>query len=115
MNAQVLTDVATMLVADDKGLLAMDESNGTCNKRFATVGILQTEQARRAYRELIVTTPGNVALFSHGEFGRVLPARWIGATAVEGRHFALDTAFLSILGYEPSHPETPVIALFHAS
>src|SRR5271170_561263 len=66
---------------------------------------------RRAYRELIVTTPGNVALFSHGEFGRVLPARWIGATAVEGRHFALDTAFLSILGYEPSHPETPVIAL----
>src|SRR5271170_5110740 len=45
MNAQVLTDVATMRVADDKGLLAMDESNGTCNKRFATVGILQTEEA----------------------------------------------------------------------
>jgi fructose-bisphosphate aldolase class I len=46
------------LVADDKGLLAMDESNPTCNKRFAKLGIPQTEQARRAYRELIVTTPG---------------------------------------------------------
>ena len=36
----------------------MDESNGTCNKRFAAAGIPQTEEARRAYRELIVTTPG---------------------------------------------------------
>jgi len=36
----------------------MDESNPTCNKRFASLGIPQTEEARRAYRELIVTTPG---------------------------------------------------------
>jgi fructose-bisphosphate aldolase class I len=36
----------------------MDESNPTCNKRFAKLGIPQTEEARRAYRELIVTTPG---------------------------------------------------------
>jgi fructose-bisphosphate aldolase class I len=40
-----------------KGLLAMDESNPTCNKRFAALGIPQTVEARRAYRELIVTTP----------------------------------------------------------
>jgi fructose-bisphosphate aldolase class I len=46
------------LAADDKGLLAMDESNSTCNKRFAKVGIPQTVEARRAYRELILTTPG---------------------------------------------------------
>jgi len=45
-------------VADGKGLLAMDESDPTCNKRFATLGISQTVEARRAYRELIVTTPG---------------------------------------------------------
>jgi fructose-bisphosphate aldolase class I len=45
------------MVADDKGLLAMDESNPTCNKRFGKLGIPQTEEARRAYRELIVTTP----------------------------------------------------------
>ncbi len=58
MSAQQLRDTATELVADDKGLLAMDESNPTCNKRFAKLGIPQTEATRRAYRELIVTTPG---------------------------------------------------------
>jgi fructose-bisphosphate aldolase class I len=39
MTAQVLIDTARALVADDKGLLAMDESNPTCNRRFAMVGI----------------------------------------------------------------------------
>jgi fructose-bisphosphate aldolase class I len=58
MNAQVLFGIARMLVADNKGLLAMDESNPTCNKRFARLGIPQTVEARRAYRELIITTPG---------------------------------------------------------
>jgi fructose-bisphosphate aldolase class I len=57
MNAQELTDIARMLVAGDKGLLAMDESNPTCNKRFAKLGIPQTVAARHAYRELILTTP----------------------------------------------------------
>jgi fructose-bisphosphate aldolase class I len=58
MNAQKLIETARALVAGDRGLLAMDESNPTCNKRFAKLGIPQTEEARRAYRELIVTTPG---------------------------------------------------------
>ena len=58
MNAQALIDTARALVADDKGLLAMDESLSTCDKRFAALGIAQTEEARRAYRELLVTTPG---------------------------------------------------------
>ena len=58
MNTQALIDTARTLVASDKGLLAMDESNPTCNKRFAEWGIPQTAEARRAWRELIVTTPG---------------------------------------------------------
>src|SRR5471030_1482258 len=58
MNTKNIIDTARTLIADDKGLLAMDESNPTCNKRFAKLGIPQTEEARRAYRELIVTTPG---------------------------------------------------------
>jgi fructose-bisphosphate aldolase class I len=57
MNTQELIDTVKALVAGDKGLLAMDESNPTCNKRFAALGIPQTEEARRAYREMIVTTP----------------------------------------------------------
>ncbi len=58
MTAQDLVSTAKALVADDKGLLAMDESTSTCNRRFAALEIPQTEEARRAYRELIVTTPG---------------------------------------------------------
>lgn len=58
MNNQDLMDTAKALVAGDKGLLAMDESHPTCNKRFAALGIPLTEEARRTYRELIVTTPG---------------------------------------------------------
>jgi fructose-bisphosphate aldolase class I len=61
MKSQELRDTATMLFANSKGLLAMDESNPTCNRRFASLGIPQTEEARRAYRELIVTTQGSVS------------------------------------------------------
>jgi fructose-bisphosphate aldolase class I len=58
MNTQALIDTARRMVADHKGLLAMDESNPTCNKRFAQWGIPQNEETRRAYRDMIVTTPG---------------------------------------------------------
>ncbi|MEZ2334334.1 class I fructose-bisphosphate aldolase [Mucilaginibacter sp. RCC_168] len=57
MNKQTLKSTAQQLMAGDKGLLAMDESIATCNKRFAEAGIPQTEEYRRKYRELIVTTP----------------------------------------------------------
>ena len=46
------------MLAPGKGLLAMDERTGTCNKRFAALGIPQTEEYRRIFREWIVTTPG---------------------------------------------------------
>jgi len=58
MKSQTLKDTAQALVANDKGLLAMDESTPTCDKRFASFGIPQTVAARRAYREMIVTTDG---------------------------------------------------------
>jgi fructose-bisphosphate aldolase class I len=46
MNAQEIIDTARTLVAGDKGLLVMDESNSTCNKSFAKLGIPQTAEAR---------------------------------------------------------------------
>ena len=58
MNAQRLIATTAALMAYEKGLLAMDESTPICDKRFAKLGIPQSESARRAYRELIVTTPG---------------------------------------------------------
>jgi fructose-bisphosphate aldolase, class I len=57
LHVQTLVDTAKELVAGDKGLLAIDESTGTCNRRFAEHGIAQTEDMRRAYREWIVTAP----------------------------------------------------------
>jgi broad specificity phosphatase PhoE len=61
------------------------------------------------------TRHGDVALFSHGQFGGVLGARWIGLSVVEAQHFPLGTTSLSILTYDPHHPETPVIALWSAA
>jgi fructose-bisphosphate aldolase class I len=58
MISQVLAATAQAMLTDGKGLLAMDESTSTCNKRFEKVGIPQTEEARRSYREMILTTPG---------------------------------------------------------
>lgn len=57
MNKPLLKETIKQLFADSKGLLAMDESTGTCNKRFAAIGIPQTVEMRRCYRELLVTTP----------------------------------------------------------
>jgi len=56
MNSQKLIDTASALMTTGKGLLAMDESNPTCNKRFAALGIPQTPETRRNYREMLITT-----------------------------------------------------------
>jgi probable phosphoglycerate mutase len=58
---------------------------------------------------------GNVALFSHGHFGRVLAARWIGLPVSEAQCFLLDTASLGVLDYGHNHVESPVIALWNSS
>jgi fructose-bisphosphate aldolase, class I len=58
MNKQALESTAQAMVAEGKGLLAIDESTGTIQKRFDGVGVECTEENRRAYRELLITTPG---------------------------------------------------------
>jgi probable phosphoglycerate mutase len=54
--------------------------------------------------------PGNVALFAHGHFFRVMVARWIGLPVADGEHFMLDTATLSILGY---YGESPAVRFWN--
>ena len=58
MNKQILKETIQQIFADGKGILAMDESTPTCDKRFEALGIPQTEEMRGKYRQLIVTTPG---------------------------------------------------------
>jgi probable phosphoglycerate mutase len=73
-----------------------------------------TDRADRLIARLVAMT-GNVALFSHGHFGAVLAARWLGLPVIEGQHLLLGPASLSILGNNPSHPDVRVIALWNAS
>jgi probable phosphoglycerate mutase len=56
---------------------------------------------------------GNVALFSHGHFGRVLAARWAGLAVSAARHFLFGTAALGILDFEHHAAGSPVIALWN--
>jgi fructose-bisphosphate aldolase class I len=58
MDLQQLEKTARELVAEGKGILAADESDGTIKKRFDSIGIESTEESRRAYRELLFTTEG---------------------------------------------------------
>ncbi len=58
MNIEQLRKTAAAMVAPGKGILAMDESHPTCNKRFQALGIATTEESRRAYRDMLVTAKG---------------------------------------------------------
>lgn len=55
--AQTLRNTALQLIVRGKGILAADESSGTCDKRFDAYGIEKKEERRRAWRELLFTTP----------------------------------------------------------
>ncbi len=58
MNTDKLEQTAKAMVVAGKGLLAADESNASCQKRFDAVGVPCTEETRREYRELLLTAPG---------------------------------------------------------
>jgi len=58
MDKALLSKTAAAMVAKGKGILAADESSGTCEKRFKSVGVECTEDNRRAYRNLLFSTPG---------------------------------------------------------
>ena len=58
MNLQELSNIAHKLVANHRGILAADESTSTIEKRFKSIGVENTEEHRRAYREMLFATPG---------------------------------------------------------
>ncbi len=83
MDTRALIATAQAMVGSGKGLLAMDESNGTCSQRFAAVGIAQTVEMRRAYRELLLRTPGLNSCIS----GVILVDETIRQAAADGTPF----------------------------
>jgi fructose-bisphosphate aldolase, class I len=84
MDAKLMTETARAMVATGKGLLAADESAGTCKKRFDSVSVESTEENRRAYRELLFTTPGLPQFVS----GVILFDETIRQTTKDGMPFA---------------------------
>ena len=58
MSLNTLEEIASYLVSDGKGILAADESNPTCTKRFDTIGVESTEESRRDYREMLFRSGG---------------------------------------------------------
>lgn len=83
MDLQQLETIAKAMVAPGKGILAIDESQGTCQKRFDSVGIECNEENRRQYRELLITAPGIEEAIS----GMILFDETIRQKTADGRFF----------------------------
>ena len=64
MDKPMLVSTARDMVAEGKGILAADESSGTIKRRLDSINVPSTEENRRAYRELLLTTPGVEAFIS---------------------------------------------------
>ncbi|HEY4126888.1 MAG TPA: class I fructose-bisphosphate aldolase [Gammaproteobacteria bacterium] len=64
MNLQELSNIAHKLVAGNRGILAADESTSTIEKRFKSIGVENTEEHRRAYRDMLFSTPGAAKFIS---------------------------------------------------
>ena len=58
MSLNNIEEIATYIVAEGKGILAADESNPTCGKRFDSIGVESTEENRRDYREMLFRSKG---------------------------------------------------------
>ncbi len=84
MNLQQLTETAAAMVAPGKGILAMDESHPTCNKRFSKLGIPTTEANRREYRHMLLKED------EMGQYigGAILFDETLRQTTLNGKPFA---------------------------
>ena len=83
MTAQTLETTAQALVAPGKGILAADESHPTIAKRFASIGIENTEENRRTYRDMLFSTAGAEEFIS----GVILFEETLGQSASDGTAF----------------------------
>jgi broad specificity phosphatase PhoE len=120
-TASVEPDLAEWNYGDYEGRLSRDirkeRPDWNVFRDGCPNGEMPGEVSDRADRVIarLLTLDGNVALFSHGQFSRALATRWIEISVAESQHFSLDTASLSILGFDPHHPEVRVIALWNAA
>ena len=119
--AEVEPDLAEWAYGDYEGQLSRDirkvRPGWSVFRDGCPNGEMPDQVAARAERLIgrLCAVDGSVALFSHGQFSRVVAAQWIGLRVIELQHFALGTASLSILSFDPAHPEVRVIELWNAA
>ncbi len=118
--AEILPDLAEWDYGDYEGRLSADivedSPDWSVYRDGCPGGESPSDVSGRADRVIarLRTLNGDVALFSHGQFGCCLAARWIGLPVLEAQHFQLDPASVSILGWNPKRPGLAVIARWNA-
>ena len=117
--AEIESDIAEWDYGEYEGLRSVDIRKDRPGWNIFTDGCPGGEtpqhiadRADQLIAKLVVLT-ANIALFSHGHFGCVLAARWISLPVLNGQHFILNPASVSILSDNPSHPDMRVIALWN--
>jgi len=114
-GAQIEPDLAEWDYGDYEGQLSADIRKGRPDWNLFRDGCPHGESpvdvSDRADRLMaqVRALQGNIAVFSHGHFGRALAARWIGLPIDQAQHFRLSTASVSILGYEPSTDDSAIV------
>jgi hypothetical protein len=81
-----LIKTAGTIASKGKGIMAMDESNATCGKRLDSIGVENTEENRRAYRELLLVTPGEWAHVGSAMGAASSSARSTSASTARAAH-----------------------------
>jgi broad specificity phosphatase PhoE len=119
-GAEIEPDLTEWDYGDYEGQLPIDIRNGRPGWNLFRDGCPRGESPAQISDRAdgliarLRTFGGNIAIFSHGSFGRALAARWIGLPVRQAQHFLLRPASLSILGYEHNLPEDSAIVLWNA-
>lgn len=107
-DPQIDADLAEWDYGDFEGLttaeIRVTDPGWTIFTGTTPGGETADDVAARADRVIATAVAGRTLVFTHGHFGRVLAARWLRLPAVDGRYFDLDTATVSVLGYERIQP-----------
>jgi probable phosphoglycerate mutase len=118
-SAEIEPDLAEWDFGDYEGLRSVDihktRPKWDAWRDGSPGGEMPAEATLRVDRLIarLNTMQGNIALFSHGQLGASLAARWIGLPVINGQHFILHTASLSILGHDGRHSGVQVIKLWN--
>jgi probable phosphoglycerate mutase len=120
-NAEIEPELAEWNYGDYEGLRTVDirkeRPDWSVFRNGCPHGEMPQQAADRADRLItrLNAIDGDVALFSHGQFGCVLAARWAALTVAEAEHFTLGPATISLLSYNTNHRDVRVIALWNAA